>query len=138
MKYFVLLAGYGETKPWDELSAEEQAADMAKHGAFAEACEAKPEAALLGGEALGRRIDGHHPAHPRWGVGHYRRSFRYRETAAKPTAKVWLRPRRGSGLPRSCWEMSLFDNVVEGDIILSGTSAVGRTPWPTSWSSPRS
>lgn len=53
MKYFVLLAGYGETKPWDELTAEEQAAEMAKHGAFAEACEAKPELALLGGEALG-------------------------------------------------------------------------------------
>ncbi len=53
MKYFMLLAGYGETKPWDQLSAEEQAAEMAKHGAFAEACEAEPEVELLGGEALG-------------------------------------------------------------------------------------
>jgi len=53
MKYFVLLAGYGETKPWDQLSADEQAAEMAKHGAFAEACEAKAEVEMLGGEALG-------------------------------------------------------------------------------------
>jgi len=53
MKYFVLLAGYGELKPWDELTAEEQAAGMAKHVAFAEACEASPDLELLGGEALG-------------------------------------------------------------------------------------
>ncbi|MEM9073159.1 MAG: YciI family protein [Myxococcota bacterium] len=53
MKYFVLLAGYGETKPWDQLTAEEQAAEMAKHGAFAEACEAKADVTLVGGEALG-------------------------------------------------------------------------------------
>ena len=53
MKYFVLLAGYGETKPWDQLTPEEQEAEMAKHGAFAEACEAKADVALLGGEALG-------------------------------------------------------------------------------------
>ncbi len=53
MKYFVLLAGYGETKPWDQLTADEQAAEMAKHGAFAEACESKSGVTLLGGEALG-------------------------------------------------------------------------------------
>ena len=53
MKYFVLLAGYGETKPWDQLTAEEQEAEMAKHGEFAEACEAKEKVELLGGEALG-------------------------------------------------------------------------------------
>jgi len=52
MKYFVLLAGYGETTPWDELTAEEQEAEMAKHGAFAEACEDKEGVTLLGGEAL--------------------------------------------------------------------------------------
>lgn len=52
MKYFVLLAGYGETKPWDELTPDEQEAEMAKHGAFAEACEAKPAVELVGGEAL--------------------------------------------------------------------------------------
>lgn len=53
MKYFILLAGPGETRPWDELSAEEQAAEMAKHGEFGEACEARPKVELLGGEALG-------------------------------------------------------------------------------------
>ncbi len=52
MKYFVLLAGYGETTPWDQMSPEEQEAEMAKHGAFAEACEAKAGVTLLGGEAL--------------------------------------------------------------------------------------
>tara|TARA_B100001750_G_scaffold221405_1_gene209943 strand:- start:5038 stop:5391 length:354 start_codon:yes stop_codon:yes gene_type:complete len=53
MKYFVLLAGYGETKPWDELTPEEQGAEMAKHGAFAEGCEREEGVDLLGGEALG-------------------------------------------------------------------------------------
>ncbi len=43
MKYFVLLAGGGEMTPWDQLTAEEQAAAMAKHGAFGEACEARPD-----------------------------------------------------------------------------------------------
>lgn len=42
-KYFVLLAGDGEMTPWDQLTAEEQAAAMAKHGAFGEACEARPD-----------------------------------------------------------------------------------------------
>jgi hypothetical protein len=53
MKYFVLLAGYGELPPWDELTAEEQEAQMAKLGAFDEACAAKPGVNLLGGEPLG-------------------------------------------------------------------------------------
>lgn len=53
MKYFVLLADYGETTPWDKMTAEEQAAEMAKHGAFAEACEAMPGVTMVGGEALG-------------------------------------------------------------------------------------
>ena len=53
MKYFVLLASFGEMRPWDELSPEEQEADMAKLGAFDEACSARPGVELLGGEALG-------------------------------------------------------------------------------------
>jgi hypothetical protein len=53
MKYFVLLAGYGELPPWDELTAEEQEAQMGKLGAFDEACAAKPGVKLLGGEPLG-------------------------------------------------------------------------------------
>lgn len=52
MKYFVLLAGEGEA-PWAELTAEEQALEMAKHGAFVEECGARPSVALVGGEALG-------------------------------------------------------------------------------------
>lgn len=53
MKYFVLLAGYGEMPSWDELTAEEQEAGMQQHVAFAEACEARPGVEMLGGEALG-------------------------------------------------------------------------------------
>jgi len=53
MKYFVLLAGYGEMAPWDELTPEEQEAGMAKHGAFDEACTARPGVEMLGGESLG-------------------------------------------------------------------------------------
>lgn len=53
MKYFVLLAGYGEMKPWEELTPEEQEAGMAKHVAFDEACAKRDGVALLSGEALG-------------------------------------------------------------------------------------
>jgi len=53
MKYFVLLAGFGELPGWDELTAEEQEALMAKHGAFDEACTARPGVEILGEEALG-------------------------------------------------------------------------------------
>lgn len=53
MKYFVLLAGYGELPGWDELSPEEQEAGMAKHVAFDAACAARAGVELLGGEALG-------------------------------------------------------------------------------------
>ena len=53
MKYFVLLAGFGEMPPWDELSAEEQEAQMIQLGAFDEACAARPGVEMLGGEALG-------------------------------------------------------------------------------------
>ena len=52
VKYFVLLAGYGEMLSWDELSAEEQEAGMAKHVAFDEACAARPGVEIVGGEAL--------------------------------------------------------------------------------------
>jgi hypothetical protein len=52
MKYFVLLAGYGEMPSWEDLSAEEQEASMAKLGAFDEACAARSAVELLGGEAL--------------------------------------------------------------------------------------
>jgi hypothetical protein len=53
VKYFVLLAGYGELPTWDELSPEEQEAGMAQHMAFGEACEARDGVEMLSGEALG-------------------------------------------------------------------------------------
>ncbi len=54
MKYFVLLAAQGGDRgPWDELSPAEQEADMAKHGAFSEACDQREGVQLVGGEALG-------------------------------------------------------------------------------------
>lgn len=53
MKYFILLAGYGDMPPWEELSPQEQEAGMARHVAFDEACAAKPEVEMLSGEALG-------------------------------------------------------------------------------------
>lgn len=53
MQYFVLLAGPGEMKPFDQQTPEEQEAEMAGHGAFAEACEARDGVQILGGEALG-------------------------------------------------------------------------------------
>ena len=54
MKYFVLLAAQGGGRgPWNELSPQEQEADMAKHGDFAEACAAREGVELVGGEALG-------------------------------------------------------------------------------------
>ena len=52
MKYFVLLAGYGEMPGWDELTAEEQEAGMAKHIAFDEACAARPGVEMVSQEAL--------------------------------------------------------------------------------------
>ena len=40
MKYFLLLAGHDrDTGPFEELTPEQQEAEMAKHGAFGEACE---------------------------------------------------------------------------------------------------
>lgn len=52
MKYFVLLASQGEVA-WDDQTAEEQAAEMAKHEAFGEACGAQEGVEIVGGEALG-------------------------------------------------------------------------------------
>ena len=53
MKYFVLLAGYGEMPGWDELTAEEQEAGMAKHGEFDEACAARSGVEMLSQAPLG-------------------------------------------------------------------------------------
>ena len=53
MKYFVLLAGYGDMPQWDALTPEEQEAGMAQHGAFAEACAARDGVEMVAGEALG-------------------------------------------------------------------------------------
>ena len=53
MQYFVLLAGYGELTPWDQLTAEEQEAGMAQHFAFDEACEAREGVEIVSGAALG-------------------------------------------------------------------------------------
>jgi hypothetical protein len=53
MKYFVLLAGYGEMTPWDQLSPEEEEASMAELAAFDEACAARPGVEILSAEALG-------------------------------------------------------------------------------------
>jgi hypothetical protein len=53
MKYFVLLAGFGELPPWEELTAEEQEAQMAKLGEFDEACAARPGVEMLSEAPLG-------------------------------------------------------------------------------------
>lgn len=53
MKYFVLLAGYGEMPLWDDLSPEEQEEGMARHHAFAAACAGRAGVEIVGGEALG-------------------------------------------------------------------------------------
>ena len=53
MKYFVLLAGFGELPSWDELTAEEQEAQMAQLGAFDEACAAQQGVEMLSEAPLG-------------------------------------------------------------------------------------
>ena len=53
VKYFVLLAGFGELPRWQALTAEEQDALMARHGAFDDACAARPDVEILSQEALG-------------------------------------------------------------------------------------
>jgi hypothetical protein len=52
MKYFLLLAGDGELTPFDQLSEDEMAAQMADHEAFSQACVARSGVEMLGGEAL--------------------------------------------------------------------------------------
>jgi hypothetical protein len=54
VKYFILLAGEdSENGPFDNLTPEQQEAEMAKHGEFGEACDQRPGVEILGGEALG-------------------------------------------------------------------------------------
>ncbi len=53
VKYFVLLAGYGEMTHWDEMTPEGQEAAMAKHVAFDEACAARSGVEIVSAEALG-------------------------------------------------------------------------------------
>lgn len=53
MKYFVLLAGYGEMPGWEVLTPEEQEAGMAKHVAFDEACAGRDGVEMVSAEALG-------------------------------------------------------------------------------------
>ena len=53
MRYFVLLAGYGELPQWNDLSPEEQAAGMERHMEFGRQCDARPDVAIVAGEALG-------------------------------------------------------------------------------------
>lgn len=53
MKYFVLLAGFGELPSWDALTPEQQGAMMAEHGAFDEACAARPGVEILSEAPLG-------------------------------------------------------------------------------------
>lgn len=53
MKYFVLLAGYGEMPGWDELTPGQQEAAMAEHVAFDEACAARDGVEIISAEALG-------------------------------------------------------------------------------------
>ncbi|MGI8631656.1 MAG: YciI family protein [Solirubrobacterales bacterium] len=53
MKYFVLLASFGEMPGWDELTTEEQEAQMAQLGAFDEACAARTGVEILSEAPLG-------------------------------------------------------------------------------------
>ena len=53
MKYFVLLAGYGEMPNWDELTPQEQEADMGKHVEFDNACAARDGVEIVSAEVLG-------------------------------------------------------------------------------------
>ncbi len=53
MRYFVLLAGYGELPSWDESTAEDQETQMAQLGAFDEACADRPGVEILSQAPLG-------------------------------------------------------------------------------------
>lgn len=53
MRYAALLVGYNDPgRSWATLSDEEQQAEMATHGAFAEAVEGREGCEIVGGEAL--------------------------------------------------------------------------------------
>jgi hypothetical protein len=52
MKYFVLLASFGELPSWDGASEEEQEAQMARLDAFDEACAARPGVEILSAAPL--------------------------------------------------------------------------------------
>lgn len=53
MRYFVLLASFGELPAWDELTAEQQEAQMTQLSAFGDACAAKAGVEILSEGALG-------------------------------------------------------------------------------------
>lgn len=53
MKYFVLLAGYGEMGSWNDLTPAEQEAGMARHVAFDQACTERAGVEVMSAEALG-------------------------------------------------------------------------------------
>lgn len=53
MKYFVLLAGFGELPVWDDLSVEAQEAQMVQLGAFGDACAARQGVEILSEAPLG-------------------------------------------------------------------------------------
>jgi hypothetical protein len=53
VKYFVLLAGYGEMPAWDDTSPEAQETVIAQHVAFDEACAARDGVEIVSAQALG-------------------------------------------------------------------------------------
>lgn len=53
MKYFVLLAGYGEMPAADEWTPEEMEAAMGRHMAFDEACADRDQVDIVSAEAFG-------------------------------------------------------------------------------------
>ena len=53
MKYCALLFGHDQdTGPWETLTEEQMGAEIGKHGAFAEACQAREGVEMASGEAL--------------------------------------------------------------------------------------
>lgn len=53
MKHLVLLAGYGDSPTWAELSEAEQEVDLRRFGDFSRACAQRDGVQILAGEALG-------------------------------------------------------------------------------------
>ena len=52
MKYFVLLASYGDMPLWEDLTPQEQQDGMAQHGAFSDACADRAGVEIVSSEAL--------------------------------------------------------------------------------------